>query len=306
MPITITDRAPLEKVRRLADGRLAATAKFARAGCYTYSGHEVGRPDLHAVTVYRPESEVFAADAMASFAHKTITIGHPPEGVTADNWKNHAAGWTEGKVVRDGEHIEIPLMLADAAAVAAYDAGTRELSAGYSCDLVWGDGVAPDGTRYAAKQTSIRGNHIALVAQGRAGSTCRIGDAKAAEPPTSIDETFRAIVAEAAKRSGVKASEYLARLPRQEVEKLAEQAATTFVAAAGGAGVSAAFAMDSMRAAAMGLSAPSTPLDKAMQQARTIAQLAVIDADPRKAWRDDPALASARAVRDAARMFSQG
>jgi len=183
MPITLTDRAPLEKVRRLADGRLAATAKFARAGCYIYSGHEVGRPDLHAVTVYRPESEVFAADAMASFAHKTITVGHPPEGVTADNWKNHAAGWSEGKVVRDGEYIEIPLMLADAAAVAAYDAGTRELSAGYSCDLVWGDGVAPDGTRYAAKQTSIRGNHIALVAQGRAGSACRIGDTGANPAP---------------------------------------------------------------------------------------------------------------------------
>jgi len=306
MTITLTDRAPLEKVRRLTDGRLAATAKFARAGCYTYSGHEVGRPELHSVTVYRPESEVFAADAMASFAHRTITVGHPPEGVTADNWKNHAAGWTEGKVVRDGEHIEIPLMLADAAAVAAYDAGTRELSAGYSCVLIWGDGVAPDGTRYAAKQTAIRGNHIALVAQGRAGSTCRIGDAKAAEAPKSIDETFRSMVASAAEQAGLKPSEYLAKLTPHDVQTLAEKAAKSFVAAAGGAGVSAAFAMDSMRAAAMGLPAPTSTFDKALAQAQTIAQLAVIGADPRKQWRDDPALASAKAVRDAARLFSQG
>lgn len=177
MPLTFHDRAPLEKVRRLADGRIAAVAKFARSGCYTYSGAEVGRPDLATVTVYRPEDEVFSDDAMASFAHKAITLDHPSEGVTAANWKSVSVGFTEGRVARDGGFIEIPLMLADASAVAAYDSGrARELSAGYSCELVWGDGVAPDGTPFQAKQTRIRGNHIAQVPAGRAGSDCRIGD----------------------------------------------------------------------------------------------------------------------------------
>ncbi|WP_257010959.1 DUF2213 domain-containing protein [Sphingobium yanoikuyae] len=164
-------------MRRLADGRIAAVAKFARSGCYTYSGAEVGRPDLGTVTVYRPEDEVFSDDAMASFAHKAITLDHPSEGVTAANWKSVSVGFTEGRVARDGGFIEIPLMLADASAVAAYDSGrARELSAGYSCELVWGDGVAPDGTPFQAKQTRIRGNHIAQVPAGRAGSDCRIGD----------------------------------------------------------------------------------------------------------------------------------
>ncbi|EZP72346.1 hypothetical protein BV96_01779 [Sphingomonas paucimobilis] len=177
MSMTFHDRAPLEKVRRLADGRIAAVAKFARSGCYTYSGAEVGRPDLPSVTVYRPEDEVFSADAMASFAHKAITLDHPSEGVSAANWKSVSVGFTEGRVARDGAFIEIPLMLADASAVAAYDSGrARELSAGYSCELIWGDGVAPDGTRFQAKQTRIRGNHIAQVPAGRAGSECRIGD----------------------------------------------------------------------------------------------------------------------------------
>jgi hypothetical protein len=175
--MTFQDRAPLEKVRRLPDGRIAAVAKFARSGCYTYSGAEVGRPDLPTVTVYRPEHEVFSADAMASFAHKAITLDHPSEGVTAANWKSVSVGFTEGRVARDGGFIEIPLMLADASAVAAYDSGkARELSAGYSCDLIWGDGVAPDGTRYQATQRNIRGNHIAQVSAGRAGSQCKIGD----------------------------------------------------------------------------------------------------------------------------------
>jgi len=42
--------------------------------------------------------------------------------------------------------------------------------------LVWGDGIAPDGTAYQARQTNIVGNHIAIVAAGRAGPLARIGD----------------------------------------------------------------------------------------------------------------------------------
>lgn len=188
------DRAPIEKVRRLADGRIAAVAKFARSGVQTYTGAEVGRPDLPTVNVYRPESEVFDEAAMASFAHKTITLGHPSGGVTIDNWKQVAAGWTEGKVARDGDYVEIPLMLADAAAIRAYDSGeARELSGGYACELVWGDGVAPDGTRYQATQRRIRGDHIAQVPKGRAGEKARIGDQA---PPMQYDmERSRALAA---------------------------------------------------------------------------------------------------------------
>lgn len=76
------DRAPIEKVRRLGDGRIAAVAKFARSGCYDYAGSEVGRPDLAKVTVYRPDDEVFSEDAIASFAHKAITLDHPSEPVS--------------------------------------------------------------------------------------------------------------------------------------------------------------------------------------------------------------------------------
>lgn len=175
--VMLMDRAPLERVRKLADGRIAAVARFARSGVYQYAGSEVGRPDLSVVNVYRPAEEVFDQAAMASFAHKAITVGHPAQAVTADNWSAHSAGWTEGKIARDGEFVEIPLMLADASAVRAYESGeARELSAGYTSEIVWGDGVAPDGTRYQATMKQIRGNHIALVAQGRAGSQCRIGD----------------------------------------------------------------------------------------------------------------------------------
>lgn len=198
MQMSFQDRAPLEKVKRLADGRIAAVAKFARSGTYTYSGAEVGRPDLQTVTVYRPEDEVFAQDAMASFAHKAITLGHPTDGVSPANWSKVSVGFTEGRVARDGAFVEIPLMLADASAVQAYETGTaQELSAGYQCELTWGDGVAPDGTPYQATQRLIRGNHIALVPQGRAGTTCRIGDSMQNDATSMCDAERGMIIAQA-------------------------------------------------------------------------------------------------------------
>src|SRR6185369_15200906 len=57
-------------------------------------------------------------------------------------------------------------------------AGKRELSNGYQCDLVIEDGEV-DGVAYQAVQRKIRGNHVAVVDKGRAGATCRIGDAAA-------------------------------------------------------------------------------------------------------------------------------
>ncbi|TSB04573.1 DUF2213 domain-containing protein [Sphingorhabdus contaminans] len=179
MTMTFVDRAPIESVRRLPDGRLAAVVKFARSGTQVYLGSEVGRPDLSSVTVYRSEDEVFHEDAMASFAHKSITLGHPSEPVTADNWKRLSVGFTEGRVARNGAFLEIPMMVADASAISAIDSGTaKQLSAGYSCELQWGDGVAPDGTPYQAKQVGIKANHIAIVAEARGGPELRIGDAR--------------------------------------------------------------------------------------------------------------------------------
>lgn len=177
------DSAPIQQTRKLADGRLAAVARFARAGVYRYSGREVDPDNAHglrdkaSVSVYRAEDEVFSEASMSSFAHKAMTLDHPPESVTAANWSKYSVGYTEGRVARDGGFVTIPLILADAAAVQAYESGkARELSAGYSCSLVFGDGVAPDGTPYQARQVNIRADHLAVVPAGRAGPQCRIGD----------------------------------------------------------------------------------------------------------------------------------
>lgn len=172
-----TDTVSLGDVRVSDGGYLEAFARTARTGIQQYLGAEMGRPDLGVVNVYRDEADVFSHASLHSFAKIPVTVDHPPAGVSATNWKQVAVGTTGEEVLRDGERLKIGLKIMDAAAIAAVQAGKRELSVGYKTEIVWGDGVAPDGTPYQARQTQIVADHIAIVARGRAGETCRIGDA---------------------------------------------------------------------------------------------------------------------------------
>lgn len=171
-----TDAAPLSGVRRTRDGYLSAEIRSARTGIQHYLGRELGRPDLERVAVYRAPEEVFHADAMASMAHRPVVIEHPDQPVTADNWRDLAVGMTGDVIAREGGYVRVPMALMDGEAIKIVDAGKREVSWGYSCELVWEDGVTPEGEKYQARQVGIRANHLAVTDRGRAGSACRIGD----------------------------------------------------------------------------------------------------------------------------------
>ncbi|WP_420466952.1 DUF2213 domain-containing protein [Panacagrimonas sp.] len=165
-------------VRRTADGYLVADVRVARTGIQEYAGAELG-VDKPIVRVYRPEESVFAADAMRSYAYRPMTNDHPRELVTADNWKKYSTGQTGGDVVRDGEFVRVPLVMMDAAAVKDFESGKRELSMGYTAEIVFGDGVTPQGEAYDAIQTNLKMNHLALVDAARGGNALRIGDWRA-------------------------------------------------------------------------------------------------------------------------------
>lgn len=174
--VQFVDRAPLSGVRRTSDGYLVAEARVARSGIQTYTRREVGLDGDGLVRVYRPEDEVFARDAVSTYAHRPVTIGHPSAPVTADTWKELAVGQTGEDVIRDGDTVRVPLVLMDADAIRAVEAGTRELSMGYTAALEMQDGTTPDGEAYDAVQRDLRMNHLAIVAEARGGPQLRIGD----------------------------------------------------------------------------------------------------------------------------------
>lgn len=177
-----TDTLTVDTVKRTREGYLVADARAARVGIQEYAGREVdpdgslGLRDRATVRVWRSEDEVFHKDAIASFSTIAVTNDHPPEAVTSDNWRKYGVGETGDEILRDGKFMRVPLAIRDAAAVRDYEAGKRELSCGYTCDVVAQSGTTADGEAYDAIQTNIRGNHVAIVQRGRAGPEVRIGD----------------------------------------------------------------------------------------------------------------------------------
>lgn len=173
-----TDKLTLDgAIRRTADGYGVVSAKVARGGnVQLYLGSEVGATDKATVRVYRPDSEVFKKDAIASYAGVPVTINHPKNGVSADTWKDLAVGEVGDDVLRDGEFVRVPMMLRDAKAIKAVEDGKRELSMGYSAEITFADGVTLSGEGFDAIMSDFKMNHVAIVDQARGGAELRIGD----------------------------------------------------------------------------------------------------------------------------------
>ena len=175
--IRFTDRSPIGVIRDTQDGYVTTMARAVRTGVQEYLGVEMGLDSMDVVRVYRSPEEVFSADSIRTFSHAPVTINHPSELVTSDNWKDLAVGEVSTEALRDGEFIALPLILKDKAAIDAVKGGKVELSAGYLAKLDWTAGVTPEGEAYDARQTDIQINHLAIVDNARAGHKARIGDA---------------------------------------------------------------------------------------------------------------------------------
>lgn len=138
---------------------------------------------------FRPASEVFKPDSLATFAGKPITVGHVT--VTPDNAERVVVGSCAGAGIQNGIGVEVPLSIYSKRAIeSAKKKDTAEISVGYtSIDIDkpgWGNNEtgeyifeedvkegwrpdSPDWVKFDAVQTNIRVNHIALVFRGRAG-----------------------------------------------------------------------------------------------------------------------------------------
>lgn len=124
------------------------------------------------IRVHRSADDVFSDEAMRSFEGKTVVDLHPGQDVTPANWQRYAVGHVQN--VRRGTGDNADKMVADlvvkkASAIAAIRAGKRHVSAGYDATY---QVFAPGN----AQQKNIRGNHVALVPEGRCGPSCSIGD----------------------------------------------------------------------------------------------------------------------------------
>ncbi len=176
----LSDRLQITTEREYTDeGFLKVPARISRTGIQEYLAVEMGIADKEPndiIRVFRPEEEVFSGNSLESFANKPVTDNHPPELVTAKNAKQFSVGHAGPEVVKDGMFAKTFVHVTDADAIAKIESGKVELSNGYTADIDWTPGVTPDGDQYDAIQRNIKGNHIAIVDRGRAGSACRLAD----------------------------------------------------------------------------------------------------------------------------------
>ena len=188
MSVLRYDKAsPLGKPVRLPNGFLRADGYLTRTGIFVYRDAAGNR-----IRELRVPEEVMDRRTLDSFALVPVTNDHPPELLTADNAKQYAVGAVSEAVVPEGDKVRASLMITDAETIADIEAGKSELSCGYTADVVQESGIW-NGQRYDARQTNIRGNHVAIVDVGRAGPLCALRmDAAvgAAEEITTMEEVM--------------------------------------------------------------------------------------------------------------------
>ena len=148
----------------------------ARAGEMKYGPDEspvpVGNKGYAVVT--REISVIADPLALQSGVGKTITIKHPDEDVTPENWKDIACGTVLSARMGDesGEPVMLmDIIIQDEAAIHEIESGSKEVSLGYESMYHWDEDRPGFG-----EQTSMTINHLAIVESGRCGTLCKIKD----------------------------------------------------------------------------------------------------------------------------------
>ena len=160
--------------------------------------------------ITRDAATLFDPVAIASFNGKPLVNNHPQDDVCPKTWRKVSIGVTLHPRQGTGDHADLlvaDLLVTDDQAITDVLAGKREVSAGYDASYEQtGDGQGV--------QTQIIGNHVALVARGRCGPRCAIGDNL---PATLNEELFK---------MGVKASGGRARqsIPESVIRRVLDAA----------------------------------------------------------------------------------
>jgi hypothetical protein len=201
-----------EHIREMDDSSLVVEdCPVARTGFQTYavrdlpqeSARELGI-DLNnphaSIDLYRPSSEVFKPEFLASLEGRAVTDGHPQGFVKPENFRELAMGHVQnvrkGEQMEDGEWpiIADVVISAEPLVSKVRNKTARDISLGYDF------AIRKDGKKII--QCDMIANHCAVVPSGRAGGLIAIGDAapeanesppQSVEPPSIVAPVAKAL-----------------------------------------------------------------------------------------------------------------
>jgi hypothetical protein len=165
---------------------------LSKVGVFPYLGktiHESLDPET-IYHVYRPAEELSKEDTLKSFRllpwiDDHVMLGSSDDGLTPAE-KKGVQGVIGEEILFDGEYLKGNLKVFSEKLMNLIKNGKKELSIGYRClyDLVPG---VYNGQPYDAIQREIRGNHVALVDEGRSGPDVAVLDSKKADFRITLD-----------------------------------------------------------------------------------------------------------------------
>lgn len=151
---------------------------------YTEEGYLVDHPIVTTCGIFEYKNDdgstrrelrlpeyVFDEKSLESYKGKPIIITHDAGEVDKENVRKEQIGTIMSKGYRDGDNVRCEIIIHDTNALK--NCGLKELSLGYSLDTDDTPGVY-EGEKYDCIQKNIEINHLALVAEARAGETARL------------------------------------------------------------------------------------------------------------------------------------
>lgn len=158
-----------------------------KVGVFPYLGSQIGDVDKTRIfMVYRPEAELNNPETIESFKLTPFINEHPQKllgnvGSLVKTDDKRIEGVFGEKVYFEYPMLRANLRVYSADALDSIELGKEELSAGYNCQWikengVWVDPKTGESHPYQYVQRRIRGNHGALVVDGRSGPEISVMD----------------------------------------------------------------------------------------------------------------------------------
>lgn len=150
---------------------------LSKVGIFEYLGSEIGAPDPGKIyKVYRPAEELGSKETIKSFKLLPWVDEHTMLGKDATPAEKKGIHGVIGEnVIFEDDTLFGNIKAFSASMAESIDNGKEELSLGYGCTYDFTPGNAM-GEAYDAVQRNIRGNHLALVQQGRMGKDVAVMD----------------------------------------------------------------------------------------------------------------------------------
>lgn len=150
---------------------------ISKVGVFNYLGAEIGAPIPDKIyRVLRPPEELASEETINSFKLTPFIIEHEMLGKHATPAEKKGIQGVIGEnVYFDPPYLRANIKIFSDVALNSIDTGMIELSPGYRSRYEFTSGIY-EGQSYDAIQRHLRGNHLALVDEGRTGSEVAVLD----------------------------------------------------------------------------------------------------------------------------------